>query len=319
MFIFQSNYFLILCKYMMILGILFGLNSYSWFSMWMSMEIMLMSFIPCLIMKKSVSESYSTLKYFIFQCLGSSFFILGMMEFFLFEFMILGLFIKLGFFPNHFWVISISKHMNWFNFFLLMTIQKILPLWFLVNFFYKKMFFFFILILLNSIVGNLGSLNQMDLRVLLVFSSMNHMTWMLFTSLMNMLYFYFYLISYILMMMLLCFFFFNNNIFYLYQLFYLADLMLKYKVSFLSLIFLSFLGFPPLLGFFLKFVSIMSFNYIFLSIWIFIMLMMNLFLSFSYLRVFLFLYMKFFRSVLYFNSLSFNFFSLIFLFIVLVF
>nr|WIL06635.1 NADH dehydrogenase subunit 2 [Megathrips lativentris] len=319
MFLFKDNFFLNMCQYMLIMFMLVGVNTITWLAMWMAMETMLISFIPLLIKGKFICDSYSALKYFIFQCLGSTFFILGCLDFFFFEFLILGLLMKLGFFPHHFWVIAICKHLNWSNFFLLLSIQKILPMYFLVSFFHQFMSSFFFLLFLNSFVGNLGSFNQMDLRLLLVFSSMNHMTWMLMISLMNMIYFYIYLISYILMMMLLCYYFIYSNIFYLYQLFYMTEMMIKFKTMLLSFLLFSFLGFPPFLGFFLKFMSILSFNYIYLSFWVFTLLMMNLFLSFSYLRVFFYLFTNFFRSILSFNSYKVTSFSLVYVVFIFVF
>nr|QTF76074.1 NADH dehydrogenase subunit 2 [Gynaikothrips uzeli] len=170
MFFKKKNYFLNLCLFMMMLGVCMGMNSNAWLMMWLSMEITLMFFLPLLMLNKSMSESFSCLKYFIFQCLGSIFFILGSFDLFFFN--TFGLILKLGVFPNHFWMLSVSKGLNWFNFFLFMSVQKILPLLF-ICFSLKFIFFnFIILLFFNSLVGNLGSINQM------MFSSiLNYLNW----------------------------------------------------------------------------------------------------------------------------------------------
>nr|YP_010471450.1 NADH dehydrogenase subunit 2 [Acaciothrips ebneri]UVG40781.1 NADH dehydrogenase subunit 2 [Acaciothrips ebneri] len=293
MFFKKKKYFLNLSFLMMLLGILLGLNSVSWLMMWLSMEITLMFFIPQMMLKKSVIESFSCLKYFIFQCLGSTFFILGGLN--LSILMTFGLFMKLGMFPNHFWVLSISKSLNWMNFLLFMTVQKILPLMFLI-FSLKFMLSFFILIFLNSLIGNLSSMNQTDLRLLMSFSSMNHMSWMIISTMFNMYFFYIYMTLYILLMILLFIFFEKMKIFYLFQLFYLKNFKMKYNYLMMFTIFFSFMGFPPFLGFLIKLISITSLCNFFFLLLLFFLMMQNLFISFSYIRTLIFMFLNVSRS-----------------------
>nr|YP_010026627.1 NADH dehydrogenase subunit 2 [Gynaikothrips ficorum]QOQ85875.1 NADH dehydrogenase subunit 2 [Gynaikothrips ficorum] len=291
----KKNYFLNLCLFFMMFGVYLGLNSTSWIMMWLSMEITMMFFVPYLMLNKSMMESFSCLKYFIFQCLGSIFFILGSFDFFILN--SFGLMLKLGLFPNHFWMLSVSKSLNWYNFFLIMTVQKILPLMFLfisLKFILKIfMFLFFI----NSFIGNLGSMNQMDLRMLMVFSSMNHISWMILSSIFNMIYFYIYFFFYSLLMVFLYLLFNKSNIFYMYQIFYMKSLMMKYNHFIIFMMFFSFMGFPPLLGFFMKMMSLISMSMIFYFFIIFFMIIHNLIISFSYMRLMIFFFMNVSRSL----------------------
>nr|YP_010959085.1 NADH dehydrogenase subunit 2 [Pseudophilothrips ichini]WND64428.1 NADH dehydrogenase subunit 2 [Pseudophilothrips ichini] len=295
MFLKKKKYFLNLSFFLMLLGVLMGLNSVSWLMMWLSMEITLMFFIPQMMLKKSMIESFSCLKYFIFQCLGSIFFILGSLNFFIFN--IFGLFLKLGLFPSHFWMLSVSKSLNWVNFMFLMTIQKILPLMFLIFNMKITMFFFFILIFFNSLVGNLGSLNQMDLRLLMTFSSMNHMTWMIISTMFNMYFFYMYFMFYFVLMYFMFLFFNKMKIFFLFQIFYLKNFKLKFNYLFVFMLFFSFMGFPPFMGFLLKLISMMSLSNFYFFLFMFFMLMQNLFISFSYIRVMIYLFLNISRSM----------------------
>ena len=285
--------------------------------MWISIEITLMFFIPCIILNKRILESYSSLKYFIFQCLGSIFFILGCIDFFFLN--TFGLFLKLGLFPNHFWIFIVSKRLSWKNFFFIITIQKILPLIFLILSLRYTLKIFILIIYLNSIIGNLGRLNQIDLRFLLVFSSINHMTWIILSRIFNIFYFYFYFFSYVILNVYLYLVFNFNNSYFLYQIFLKKNNNFKIFTFFFFFIFFSFLGFPPLLGFFIKIISLFSFLIIFFLFFLFFLLIQNLIISYSYIRVIIFLYINLSRSIKFNKVLKlksyFSFFFLFFFFI----
>nr|WMD28011.1 NADH dehydrogenase subunit 2 [Elaphrothrips spiniceps] len=305
----KKNYFIFLCFMMLFLGLSLGLNNLTSMKMWMSMEMTLLSFVPCFIMNKSIIESYSSLKYFIFQCLGSSMFLLGMLEYFNIEVLIFGLMIKLGFFPMQFWVVSVCKGLNWMTFFILMTFQKILPLFFLLLFLPNIFILLFIFLLLNSMMGNIMSINQYELRSLMVFSSLNHMSWMFFCKMLSWMFFYIYFFLYSVMLLMLCIFFFLKNIYFFNQLFYIN--MYTYMLMFIMIIFLSFLGFPPFLGFFLKLISISSMNFAFF--FIMMVLLLNLLISFSYVRVFFFFFNYNYNSILKIKILKKHFFFLLYM------
>lgn len=272
-----------------------GLNSIRWLIIWIRIEITLIFFIPCLLTNDRIVERFSSLKYFIFQCLGSIFFILGSLDFFFFN--TFGLFLKLGIFPNHFWIFIVSKRLKWKNFFFLLTIQKILPLIFLVLTLDLIIFIYIFLIFINSIVGNIGRLNQIDLRFLIVFSSINHISWIILSRKFNIFYFYFYFLSYIILSIYIYIIFLNINIYYLHQIFLKKNFNINLNLFIISLIFFSFLGFPPLLGFFIKLITIFSLIIIYIFIFIFFLLIQNLIISFSYLRVIIYIYINLSRSI----------------------
>nr|YP_009157860.1 NADH dehydrogenase subunit 2 [Haplothrips aculeatus]AKE35840.1 NADH dehydrogenase subunit 2 [Haplothrips aculeatus] len=303
MFLLKKNYFLYLSNFFMILGVLLGLNSMNWLMMWVSMEITLMFFIPSLILNKSMLESFSSLKYFIFQCLGSIFFILGSMDFFYFN--TFGLLLKLSIFPNHFWMFMVCKGLNWKNFFFIMTVQKTLPLFFIIISFNYTLMTFVFLLFLNSFLGNLGSLNQMDIRFLMIFSSMSHMTWMIMSSMLNMFYFIYYFFLYISLNFYLFKIFNKINIYYLYQVFLMKNYNLNIFILLMFIVFFSFMGFPPLMGFFMKLITLLSLFLVFINLFMFLLLMQNLIITYSYMRMVIFFFFNLTRTSK-FNKFYFN-------------
>lgn len=295
MFFIKNNYFLYICNFFIIYGIFIGFNRIRWLIIWVRIEITLIFFIPCLILNKRILERFSSLKYFIFQCLGSIFFILGSIDFFYLN--TFGLFLKLGLFPNHFWIFIVSKRLSWKNFFFIITVQKFLPLIFLVISLDYMLLIFIVLIFINSFVGNLGRLNQMDLRFLIVFSSINHISWIIISSILNLFYFLYYFIFYIILNIYLFQTLKVNNILFFYQIFLKKNYNFNIFLILTFLMFFSFLGFPPLVGFFIKLISIFSFLIIFLSLILFFLLIQNLIISYSYIRVIIFFYINLSRSI----------------------
>nr|AYR05242.1 NADH dehydrogenase subunit 2 [Coleoptera sp. ACP-2013] len=249
----------------LILGTLITISAYSWLSMWMGLEINLLSIIPLLKDKNNVYPSEAALKYFITQALASSIFLfsiiltLNLSEFFNFsEFSILitnsALLMKIGAAPFHSWFPEVMEGLNWMNATIMLTWQKIAPM---VLIFYNSNLTFFLLavILFSSIISGIIGLNQISLRKILAYSSINHISWLL-ASMINSqtiwtIYFLVYVIITVNITLILKYF----NIFYLLQ---LQNLMGQSKLFkfFFMMNFLSLGGLPPFLGFFPKWLVI---------------------------------------------------------------
>nr|AYN50361.1 NADH dehydrogenase subunit 2 [Litostylus pudens] len=253
---------------MMISGTLIAISSYSWFSAWMGLEINLLSFIVLMKNNKNKFPSESALKYFITQALGSSLFLfsivlflsmknslnmeLGITELF---FMSTALLLKMGAAPFHFWYPEVMSGLSWSNALMLLTIQKIGPLFLLSYNIKSYTFFFSFIIILSSIIGGLQGLNQICLRKIMAYSSMNHMGWMI-ASLINstsICIYYFTIYSIITLSIVLILKKFN--IFYLTQFSNILNQNKKFKFIFM-MNFLSLGGLPPFLGFLPKWLAI---------------------------------------------------------------
>nr|YP_009020451.1 NADH dehydrogenase subunit 2 [Engaeus cunicularius]CDN85540.1 NADH dehydrogenase subunit 2 [Engaeus cunicularius] len=240
-------------------GAIFSISATSWASAWIGLELNLMSFIPLISSKTNLLSSEATLKYFLVQALGSAVIIFSaavsfmIPNFFLLT-ISLALFLKMGSAPFHFWFPQIMEGLNWLHSTLLMTIQKLAPM-FLVSYLTSDPLCWASISLVavcSALIGAISGLNQISLRKILAFSSVNHMAWMLFSMLINestwTLYFLFYSLI-------------TSSItilFYFTQALYLSDLMntqssLPFKVvSMLSLFSLG--GMPPFSGFIPKWI-----------------------------------------------------------------
>nr|YP_009127954.1 NADH dehydrogenase subunit 2 [Umalia orientalis]AJF14605.1 NADH dehydrogenase subunit 2 [Umalia orientalis] len=173
--------------FILLSGTLLSISSSSWFGAWVGLELNLMSFIPLITLKTQPFFSEASLKYFLIQALGSSVIVLAscMVVSNLFistPMLFMALLLKLGSAPFHFWFPQVTEGLLWPQALLLLTIQKIAPM-FLISYLLSSNPIIMILTIsaavLSSMVGALGGFNQMLLRKIMAFSSINHMSWML--------------------------------------------------------------------------------------------------------------------------------------------
>nr|AIW06386.1 NADH dehydrogenase subunit 2 [Ichneumonidae sp. MT-2014] len=292
MYMIQSNLIIFITPIYFITPLI-TLSLNSWFSMWMMLELNLMFLIPLLIHYNKFYKETS-MKYYIIQTLSSSIFIFfsSLIQLNNFNFMNnnitemiimlmnLSLLIKLGSSPFHSWMINILNNLSWYNFLILSIWQKIIPL-FLLSYSYNKI----IIItssLFSSMIGCIMGNNQQSLRIILSYSSLIHLSWMMLILIVNELTLMLYFMLYMNLSMSLILMFKNFNIFYINQL----NLLKFNKINFFFILNLfSNCSFPPLMGFLLKFISLeIMIEFFNPFLMIFIMLMSLLSLMF-YIRI----------------------------------
>ncbi|RXG73279.1 NADH-ubiquinone oxidoreductase chain 2 [Armadillidium vulgare] len=93
----------------------------------------------------------------------------------------ISLLIKLGAAPFYFWYLWVGRSLKWLQFLSLSTIQKISPL---VLLFFKGLnkgreVIIYSSIIVGGVVGGIGGINEASLRKLLVYSSLNHIGWII--------------------------------------------------------------------------------------------------------------------------------------------
>nr|ADU55455.1 NADH dehydrogenase subunit 2 [Dosidicus gigas] len=261
---FPSNFLFIL---IMIMGTLFSLSSSHWLTMWMGLEINLMGFLPLMNIKGKTLEAEASMKYFIIQSMSSSILIISSVLMYnntlswysmftdsTFSLMIiLSLVLKLGGAPLHFWMPSIAKQMSWSILFMMLTWQKLAPLLMLslVN---SNLMVVMLISMASTIAGSIMALNQTNIQLIMTYSSISHLGWMLsmitINSSLTMMYFFNYImISMPLMNMLSMTL--GNHLFMLTQ-----QTKMNNMIP-ISLI-LSLGGLPPLLGFMSKLIILIS-------------------------------------------------------------
>nr|URX54487.1 NADH dehydrogenase subunit 2 [Glyptotermes sp. 18 AB-2022a] len=170
-------------------GILISISSNSWLGAWMGLEINLMSFIPLMTSQENIYTTESSLKYFLIQALASSSLLFLVTMKTLMNQMILTsnlhsyaimtpLLLKMGAAPLHWWFPSVMEGLSWMNCLLMMTVQKAAPMM-LTSYLVKTDPLTLLVIMTSVVVGSVGGLNQVSLRKILTYSSINHTGWML--------------------------------------------------------------------------------------------------------------------------------------------
>nr|YP_010535571.1 NADH dehydrogenase subunit 2 [Otobius lagophilus]UYB78379.1 NADH dehydrogenase subunit 2 [Otobius lagophilus]UYB78392.1 NADH dehydrogenase subunit 2 [Otobius lagophilus]UYL27132.1 NADH dehydrogenase subunit 2 [Otobius lagophilus] len=276
----------------LITSIILAISTSSMFSLWICLEVNMMMFIPLMNSKNSLSSN-SMMLYFIVQSLASSIFIFSFflltifpnLNHFMIFFMMSSILIKLGAAPFHIWFPQISEGLSFPSFTILILIQKIIPLYILT---FLNNIFVMTTIILSSIIGSLGGWNQNSLRKIIAFSSISHLAWMIsiMISKSNWWLIYFFTYSFIILSLLLILYL--NNLSFISQIIKLTNPLQK---TMLIISLMSLGGMPPLLGFFMKWMSIKIISSFFPLILIFL-IPSSLFNLFFYSRVLYPLFLK---------------------------
>nr|YP_009231995.1 NADH dehydrogenase subunit 2 [Tegula lividomaculata]AMA07356.1 NADH dehydrogenase subunit 2 [Tegula lividomaculata] len=264
--------------FIFIFGSVMSLSSVHWIGIWLGLEINLIGFIPILVYGGVTQETESGMKYFVVQALGSGMLMMGSLISFNLLFtwetlgssnfvglfiIAVGMMLKLGSFPFHFWLPSVMAGISWFSCLVLTTWQKLAPM-FLLSSIIEKMWTLgnwinFLLIFMAgmaSLVGGIGGLNQTQIRALLAYSSIGHVGWMLLCCVMgqSVLKVYFLVYFVISICIFLVLWSSENSMFS--QTGSLSAEKAKSDSVYLIFMLLSLGGMPPLLGFVGKWMAI---------------------------------------------------------------
>nr|YP_009712005.1 NADH dehydrogenase subunit 2 [Gastrophysa polygoni]QGA74015.1 NADH dehydrogenase subunit 2 [Gastrophysa polygoni] len=291
----MMNLYKILFSSTMVLGTLITIASYSWFSMWIGLEINLLSIIPLLKSPKSLYPTEAMMKYFITQVLASTILMFSIIMSMNLEaiftistswsMMILNsaLLTKMGAAPFHAWLPEVLEGLNWENCFLMLTWQKIAPM-ILFSYNLKMTVFISFVIITSTIISGLMGFNQTSMRKIMAYSSINHIAWMIAGMLSMKPIWILYFLVYSVISLNIIVIFKYLNIFSMKQLFMSFNSNKLIKIMF-TLNFLSLGGLPPFLGFLPKWLVINSLvqnNFLSLS---FILIVFTLITMFFYLRL----------------------------------
>nr|YP_010352891.1 NADH dehydrogenase subunit 2 [Pseudotibiozus cerasopus]UOF70231.1 NADH dehydrogenase subunit 2 [Pseudotibiozus cerasopus] len=254
------------------IGTSITLSASSWLMAWAGLEVNMMAFIPMILINNKLSNE-SALKYFFIQVSGSIIIFLStiiMMKnnnmnsmdisnLIMKSLIPLALLLKLGAAPMHFWFPQVMEGLNWMSTMLLLTWQKIAPLFLLTTYNMPKILIY-TTVFLSAITGAMGGLNQLLLRKILAYSSINHLAWMAISSLISLSLLTTYFIIYSLITITIILLLKSNNFIHLTQL-----MNNHYSMSIMSTsLFLNLLslgGMPPFLGFFPKWIILNSISY----------------------------------------------------------
>ena len=224
------------------------------------LEVNLISFLPLLSSSWSVKKL--TILYFLVQSVGSlSLLIRGIVmdhRNILYKGLLLGLLLKGGFAPLHFWGPLLVNKLNKIQTFTFLTWQKIAPLFLLLTLFQKPLLCW--VLLANAIVAALRAISSKRLSVLLFFSGLMHVSWILMApQVAGMTYFFVYSLL-------------------LFPVVYSTP-------STLPVFLFNIAGLPPLRGFYLKLFMLQFFG---LGLGA-LLLIKSFFLLYSYMRLFIYM------------------------------
>lgn len=236
----------------------------------MGLEINLIRFIPLISNKFNIFSSEASIKYFLTQALASTAFLLRIISLIIFnrfnEFffinrsilMILNssLLLKIGAAPFHFWFPEVINKINWSQRIILLTWQKIAPI-ILISYTFPNNNFSYFVIISSITIGRIIGLNQTSIKKILVYSSINHIGWILsrifFIERIWMIYFSIYSILTISLILILK----MSNINIIKQIY--SNLNNEILIKFTLIInFLSLAGLPPFIGFLPKWIIIQN-------------------------------------------------------------
>nr|QNP09753.1 NADH dehydrogenase subunit 2 [Ochthebius sp. IBE<ESP> AN76] len=287
------NMYKLLFMTSLMMGTLISISSYSWLGMWIGLEINLLSIIPLFSNSKNMMNNEATLKYFITQVLASTILLFSiiMMSMNFIEYwnnnlnLIFNssLLTKMGAAPFHFWFPEVMEGLNWSNCLILLTWQKIAPM-ILIMYNKNMMMFFFLIIMFSMLISGIMGINQISMRKILAYSSINHLGWMISSMLFMESIWMIYFITYAIISINMILIFKMFNIFFMKQLFIILNKNYMLKMFFI-MNFLSLGGLPPFLGFLPKWLTIQTLvenNLVFMSIFMVIMTLMTLYF---YIRI----------------------------------
>lgn len=159
-----------------------AISSSHWLIVWLSLEINMISFIPIVCSSNWFQEQEGGLKYLLFQAFGSSLLLISTVWPAIYTLGLLGLLLKLGAAPFHFWFPQVIKSLSWGAAALLITWQKIAPLSLVIFSFSNQSSLLLLIGTVGAFVGGAGGLAQTHFRALLAYSSISHIGWIIATS-----------------------------------------------------------------------------------------------------------------------------------------
>nr|YP_010026158.1 NADH dehydrogenase subunit 2 [Mattiphus splendidus]QOQ37002.1 NADH dehydrogenase subunit 2 [Mattiphus splendidus] len=272
-----------------ILGTMITMSSNNWMSMWMGLEMNMMSFIPLISKNKSKMSSEASMIYFLTQSLSSMILMFSILMM-IYEYssnnifnniIMMALMIKLGAAPFHMWIPEMMAKMSWSSCIMLMTWQKLAPMFMMMNSQINQKTLFMASIL-STTIGAIGGLNQTSLKKLMGYSSINHLGWMISINKIQNNWMIYWMI-YSLMIIMVCTLFNKYNMLFLNQV-NSINMSLAEKASYMMSM-LSMGGLPPFLGFIPKWMVIQTLIQDKMFTMILIMIMMSMVTLFFYMRI----------------------------------
>lgn len=271
----------------------------NWLIIWYLIEVCFVMFVGVCVAGKGYRTRESTIGYYLVQVIFSLV-ILTFILFYIFNLgymcsfiLTLGLIVKMGIFPFHFWLILICGKLEWIRFFILGTLIKLIPLILLYYLFCISRFLF--IIVSSAIFGRLIGLNNSNIQKMMGYRSIINICWFIYSIRIRLRFFLIYFARYVAMLCWLINVLIKYNIFYVNQ-FKFRSINLSSKVI-IFIYGLRISGFPPFLGFLIKWLVINYFWYVGFKLLIRLIILISILAVYFYLQLFFFAILVFSRWV----------------------
>ncbi len=222
------------------------ISSPNWLTAWLAIELNLLRFIPLLVSSKTLREIEAATKYLFAQSLGRALILLSAFSSFSIVryIVVLGLFLKLGLAPLHFWFPAVMTGTSWDICILISTWQKLPLLALLTVLPNRPQNLFLIGGTLSVIIARTLGLNQTQLRTLLAYSSIAHTGWIVRLINISLIASRLYFFTYVLITLAIILFLRHTNALFFWS--------ISNPPFILILLLLSLAGLPPFTGFAIK-------------------------------------------------------------------
>ena len=166
---------------LLLVRIYFGFSSNRVIFCWARLELNIISVLPLLVVSNGLMGTEVAIKYLLIQAWGSRIFLWSAFLRPTFALisrraLTLALGLKLGAAPMHLWFIRVVRSSSWELIFILSTLQKVLPTYFLSIFSTQILG---VLVIIRAIIASLGVFNSSTVKAILGYSSVFTVSWVL--------------------------------------------------------------------------------------------------------------------------------------------
>uniref|UniRef100_A0AAU7YT67 NADH-ubiquinone oxidoreductase chain 2 n=1 Tax=Haematopinus quadripertusus TaxID=1453187 RepID=A0AAU7YT67_9NEOP len=251
-------------------GVITTMCSWSWWGAWLGMELTSFFFIPFLGKSKVGMLGFNLWEYFMIQSLGSGIYVLGMLLYpqssfmlfslnsLLYSLPMLGVLLKLGMPPFHWWSLLLVDMLSWEEFFLFSSLLKIPPIIVMMNLCLLNVLFVVVLLLMVVFVGVQGSV-EVSVRRFVVYSSMINLVWVFTGSITNFKSSLWFMFFYMVLLALFCYNMYMSMTYTINSMYYSSLSISTYDRYIILFLLWSLMGFPPTVGFVYKLDILLSF------------------------------------------------------------
>ena len=252
----------------------------------MSLEMNIVVFLPLISASTGGFQIENRIKYYLIQRIGSLWFLFRLIIFqkgiIISLLIFLTMLLKLGLAPFHLWFFRIILSSSWKIIFILSTIQKFIPLIVIRHVAVNKFYFISILIL-SLIVVLFRGIPLLSPRKIIALSSLNNVSWILLSSILNSNVWILYWIIYAILLSPIIYIF--DRVSSQIKIQFIINRIRINTKFYLVFGFLSLRGLPPLLGFFNKILLIKILLKDLRIFILFVIIISSLVLIFYYLNI----------------------------------